>query len=352
MRKIAISSIHNGGDDLLTLYYYSEMVKKSEKEKFYLLYREIITASAEIVNQSILKGISKTRIKIEFERLDIISTVIMNRLKEGDVLLAFLPLIDASPGFPNNMHVIVTNLLNLKNREDNDFTLRTIERYSFDTMPYVTRCLLKIISLAVDRKHSPVVKYSMNTLYLIATTLLNEKLRLELNFDNEVHHIIEAIYSSFTRFFIDADSLDDSLFDEILDVLTTLALQCIISDKQKLAIESVSKLQEACYHVAKFDEFGYSTTRIAERIMMIGVLGIEMNIDSVTKKVVQALESYDEKIKDIIKEFQPRVNVSELKKEIDMEELMFEPEISPKKILKDKVSNDGWSKSDILNSSN
>lgn len=352
MKKIAISSIHNGGDDVLTLYYYSEMVKNSEKEKFYLLYRGIIAASAEILNQSIQARVSETGIKVEIGRIENICTVIMKRLKEGDALLAFLPLIDSSPGFPNNIYMMVTNLLNLKYSEIDDFTIRSIERHAFDTIPHITGLLLKVIFLAVDNKNSSVFKYSTNTFYQIAISLLKEKLRLELNFNDEVRRMIKAFYSFFTRFFIDDESLDDSLFDDTLDVLTRLALDCIVLDNQNLTIEMVSKLLEASFHVAKIDEFGYEVPRIAKRIMMVGVLAIEMNNDSVTKKVLQALEKYDVNIKEIVKEFHPRVSVDELKKEIDREELIFESETSPKGILKEKVSEGGWSKSVVLDASN
>jgi hypothetical protein len=148
------------------------------------------------------------------------------------------------------------------------------------------------------------------------------------------------------------DSLDDSLFDDILDVLTTLALKCMILNRENLTIEIVSNLMEASFRVAKIDEFGYEPPRIAKRIMMIGVLSIEMDRDLVTKKVLRALEEYDVNIKYKVKEFHPRLNVDELKKEVDREELIFESEISPKVVLKEKVSDVGWSKSGKLNISN
>jgi len=352
MRKIAVSSIYNNKDDASTLFYYSEMVKKTKDEKFYLLYREIIGASSEILNQSIRMAVSEIGIKLQTEPLEDIWSVTMKRLKAGDALLAFLPLIDASPGFPNNIYVMVTNLLDLKNKEVDDFTIRSFEKYAYNTVPHVTGCLLKVMSLAVGNKNSEVFKYSMNTFYLIALNLLSQKLRLELNYNDEVHRMIKEIYYFFTRLFIDDESLDDSLFDEILDVLTTLGLQCMILGKENLTIKVVSILFEACFHVAKIDKFGYEVPRVAKRIMMIGVQAIEMNIDLVTKKVLQALKEYDENIIHIVKEFHPRTNVDELKKEIDRDELIFESDISPKVVLNENVSNGGWTKSGILNPSN
>ena len=149
--------------------------------------------------------------------------------------------------------------------------------------------------------------------------------------------------------FVDDDSLDDSLLDDILDTLASLSLECIILDRQNLTIEIVSILLETCFHVAKIDEFGYEVPRTANRITIIGVLAVEMNVETVTGKILQVLEEYDKKVKQIVKEYHPRANVEELKKEIEMEDLVVESELSPKHILNDKVTDNGWSKSVILN---
>jgi hypothetical protein len=218
MRKIAITSIRTSGNDVLTLHYYSEMVKASEKEKFYFLYRVIIDASAEILNESIQAGVSDRGMKIEFEQVETICSIILKRLNKDDALNAFLPLIESSSGFPNNIRMMVTNLLNLKNRVDDDSAIAVIERHAFDTIPYVNGLLIKIISLAVGSKNFAIVKYSMNTFYDIVIILLNQKLAAEQDFNKEIYRLIKAIYYFFTELFVDDDSLDDSSLDDILDL--------------------------------------------------------------------------------------------------------------------------------------
>ncbi len=349
MRKIAVSSIRKGGDDVLTLDYYSKMVNNLEEEKFFLLYRDIIGATSEIINSSIDMFQTEANLKMKIDYLIAINTMTIRRLNDFDANAALLPLIEDFPGFPNNVHVMISKLLNLKTKANDDLFIRSIERHSFDALPHFIGCLLNVISIAVKKKYYFVIRTSLRTLYFITLTLLGERFVLQLNFNSQIQRLIESISNFFLGLYTKDEDLDDSIFYEILDVLTSISIQCVYSDKLELANNVVDKLLELSLNVAKFDKYGFHTVRIANKIMIIGVLSIEKNLELVTKNVLKSLESYDSKIRVIVEEFHQRDSTDEFRKEVNRIDEIFDSRLSPIALLKGKISNDTWDKSKILN---
>lgn len=153
------------------------------------------------------------------------------------------------------------------------------------------------------------------------------------------------MHSFFAGFFKSDEDLNSNLVEELLDVLTMIGLQCMKNNKSELTILTCKNLNELIFHIAKFDKYGYSTARTAKRIMMIGIFSIDLHIEQVTKKVLELLDLYDSKVKNIAKCFHPRVWVlNELNREIDEFDDMFKIKvISPISFLKRRTTYYAWS---------
>jgi hypothetical protein len=295
--------------------------------------------------------VNEVSLKLYLDDLTKICNMIIKNLPDGSAFIALRPLLDSTvinqlPGFRNNCQVMVSGLLNLKKRTSEDSFARTLEKHAFESVPYIIRSVIIISNAAVERKYTLVIRDATISLYNIITTILNEKFLLVLNFDKEIKQIIFSISSFITEFFKSNEDLNFHLFDEILDVMALLGIQLVKYKKFDLANLVSSQFLAICEHTAKFDEFGYDTARTAKRIMMIGIYSIEINADQVTKRVLDLLDQYDIKVKNIAIEFKTKSwAFEELIREHKQYDSEFDfHEISPDSFLKQYTTDYSWSK--------
>jgi hypothetical protein len=351
IRNIASASVLNGGDDVLALYYYTKIIDNSESVKHFLFYREIMGAATQIIRYSIHMKVNKISLGLYLEDLAKMGVAIVDRVADGTAHTALQPLLDTtildiSAGFPNNCHVMVRELLDLKKTTDDDYFARDLEKHAFESVPSIIGCVVTVSNAAVKRKYSWIVRDTTTALYKITTMFLEEKFLLELNFDKEVEDIVYSTCYFFTGFFKSDEDLKYHLEDEILDVVAMMGLQLVKNEKFELANLVSGQLLALCLHIAKFDKFGYSTARIAKRIMMIGILGIELNSEIVTKTVLNCLYQYDTKIKKVAIEFKSKSwALNELEREMRQydDEMDFH-EISLNSFLKQNTTDYSWAK--------
>jgi len=178
----------------------------------------------------------------------------------------------------------------IKNEEYPKVETHPREAYCKKVMSRLMQTLGKIAVLAAERRSNLLVGKTIEHIFKITLSMLNEKfITIKEGFREEVLNVIGDLQKSYLRL-----DFSSSVPREISDVLTSIAVYALENEHTEITTQCIDALQNISITSIERDSYGYDVARCAARIGIIGAYALHRGKKQLSDKAAESLVNFDE----------------------------------------------------------
>lgn len=185
---------------------------------------------------------------------------------------------------------IVKAALYVKNKEYPEIETHWREEYAKDVISNIIDSLRAIGVSAAKTQSWTVLNYTNNTLRDIGLICIGENfVTFKENLEEELINLVNSSRIIYTA----CEAFSSPLPSKISESLAILGINCVEKKFEKITFKIISNILYMALHNMKFDKYGYKAPRIASKIGLIGVFGMENKDDVIVDKCLKTLIKFD-----------------------------------------------------------
>lgn len=185
---------------------------------------------------------------------------------------------------------MVKAALYLKNGDYPKIETAWREEYAKDVVSKIIDTLRAIGLSAAKNQSWIALNYANDTLREIGLICIGEKF---VTFEENLNEKLIDLVNSLEEIYTECGDFSSPLPPKISESLAILGINSVENKLERITSKIISNLYYMALHTLRFDKYGYDASRIASKIDLIGVFGMEKKDDAVVGECLDKLIKFD-----------------------------------------------------------